>query len=88
MAAETARRKADLDTAIAFAVSVPGLISAYYLSHEMAYGALAKVGWAEGLVAGALLCVMVAYVVRTAPQTFRQVYRLNEPARAGPLPIQ
>jgi hypothetical protein len=70
----------DLDVGFTFIVSVPGFIAAYYLSHEIAYGALASVKWTEGLVAGVLLALFMIRVVQTAPETFRQVYRLNTAA--------
>jgi hypothetical protein len=69
-----------LDVAITFIVSVPGFIAAYYLSHEIAYGTLGKVNWTEGLVAGVLLVLFMVRVVRTAPETFGQVYCLNPAA--------
>jgi hypothetical protein len=71
----------DLDAAFSFMVSVPGFIAAYHLSHEIVYGAWAKVSWTEGLVAGMLLALLLAWIVRTAPETFSKVYRLN-PATA------
>ena len=74
---EPDKQRRDVDTAISFIVSVPGFIAAYYLGHEVAYGALANVNWAEGLVAGLLLVVLMVHVVRTAPHTFRRVYRLS-----------
>jgi hypothetical protein len=73
--------RSELDTAITFIVSVPGLIAAYYLSHEIAYGALGKVNWTEGVVAGMLLAFLMVQFVRTAPETFGQMYCLN-PATA------
>jgi hypothetical protein len=67
----------DLNVAVSFIVSVPGFIAAYYVSHEIAYGALSTVNWTEGLVAGVLLALVMVRVARTAPETFGQVYRLN-----------
>lgn len=81
MAPEPGKRWNDLDAAFSFMVSVPGFIAAYYLSHEIVYGALGKVNWAEGLVAGAMLVLLLVWIVRTAPETFGRVYRLN-PATA------
>ena len=65
-----------LDAAITFLVSVPGFIAAYYLSHEITYGALGKVNWTENLVAGVLLALFLARL-QTAPEIFRRVYRVN-----------
>lgn len=83
IAPEPGKRWNDPDAAFSFSfiVSVPGFIAAYYLSHEIAYGALDKVNWTEGLAAGVLLALLMVRIVRTAPETFRQVYRLN-PATA------
>lgn len=77
IAPEPGKRWYDLDAAFSFIVSVPGFIAAYYLSHEIVYGALAKVNGTEGLVAGVLLALLLFRIVQTAPETFRQVYRLN-----------
>jgi hypothetical protein len=74
----------DLDVGFTFIVSVPGFIAAYYLSHEIAYGALDTVKWTEGLVAGVLLALFMIRVVQTAPETFRQVYRLNPSSPTPP----
>jgi hypothetical protein len=81
VAPEPGKRWNDLDAAFSFMVSVPGFIAAYYLSHEIVYGALGKVNWTEGLVAGMLLALLLAWIVRTAPETFSKVYRLH-PATA------
>jgi hypothetical protein len=77
IAAEPAGRRKHLDPAISFVVSVPGLVAAYYLFHEVAYGALGKVNWSEALVAGVLLALLMVRIARTAPEVVRQVYRLN-----------
>jgi hypothetical protein len=87
VAPEPASRVSDLNATVSFVVSVPGFIAAYYLSHEMAYGALHKLNWADGLLGGVLLVLLIVEIVRTAPDTFRQIYCLNEPAHAGPLPM-
>ncbi len=83
IAPESGKRWNDLDAAFSFSfiVSVPGFVAAYYLSHEIVYGTLGKANWIEGLVAGVLLALLLVRIVRTAPETFRQVYRLN-PATA------
>ena len=86
IAPEPVRRGSDINTTVSFVVSVPGFIAAYYLSHEMAYGALDKLNWADGLLAGVLLVLLMVEIMRTAPDTFRQMYRWNEPVHAGPLP--
>jgi hypothetical protein len=72
-----AKRWNDFDAAFSFIVSVPGFIAAYYLSHEVVYGALGKVNWAEGMVAGVFLALLLAWIVRTAPEIFSRVCRLN-----------
>jgi hypothetical protein len=79
---EPARRGSDVNSAVSFVVSVPGFIAAYYLSHEVAYGALHKLNWADGLLAGVLLVLLIVEVVRTAPDMFTRVYRLKEPSSA------
>jgi len=79
IAVESAKRRSDVKATVSFIVSVPGFIAAYYLGHEMAYGSLDKLNWTEGLLAGALLVLLVVEVVRTAPETFRHLYRLDEP---------
>ncbi|HXD39946.1 MAG TPA: hypothetical protein VN649_05250 [Ramlibacter sp.] len=79
LAVESAKRRSDVKATVSFIVSVPGFIAAYYLGHEMAYGSLDKLNWTEGLLAGALLVLLVVEVVRTAPETFRHLYRLDEP---------
>src|SRR6185369_1317562 len=83
IAPDAARRGSELNTPVSFVVSVPGFIAAYYLGHVMAYGALKDLNWADGLLAGLLLVLLIVEVVRTAPDTFRQVCSLNEPAHAG-----
>jgi hypothetical protein len=80
IAPEPSKRWNDFDTAFTFIVSVPGFIAAYYLSHEIVYGAVGKVNWTEGLVAGMLVALLLVRMVRTAPDTFSQVYHLT---RAG-----
>jgi hypothetical protein len=80
IAPEPARRGSNLNATVSFVVSVPGFIAAYYLGHQTAYGALDKLNWADGLLAGVLLVLLMVEVVRTAPDTFRLVYRLSEPA--------
>ena len=80
IASEPGKRWNDLDAAFSFIVSVPGFIAAYYLSHEILYGALANVNRTEGLVAGVLLALLLVRIVQTAPGTFSQVYRLNRAA--------
>lgn len=65
----------DSEIAISFMVAVPGSIAAYYLGHEMAYGAFARVSWTEALVAGTLLMLLMVHILRSAPDIFRQVSR-------------
>ena len=77
IAPEPRKRWNDLDAALSFIVSVPGFIAAYYLSHEIVYGALGKVNWTEGLVAVVFVALLLAWIVRTAPETFSRVYRVN-----------
>ena len=77
IAPEPGQRWHNLDVAFSFIVSVPGFVAAYYLSHEIVYGSIGKVNWTEVLVAGVLLALLLVWIVRTAPETFRQVYRLN-----------
>ena len=77
IAPEAGKRWNNFDAAFSFIVSVPGFIAAYYLSHEIVYGSFGKVNWTEVLVAGVLLALLLVWIVRTAPETFRQVYRLN-----------
>ncbi|HEX6829428.1 MAG TPA: hypothetical protein VF104_10675 [Burkholderiales bacterium] len=79
-APEPGKRWSNFDVAFSFIVSVPGLIAAYYLSHEIVYGAVGKLNWTEGLVAGVLLALLLFRILQTAPDNFSQVYRL---ARAG-----
>jgi len=84
IAPDAARRGSELNAPVSFVVSVPGFIAAYYLGHEMAYGALENLNWADSVLAGLLLVLLTVEIVRTAPDTFGQLYRLNEPAHAGP----
>ena len=80
VAAEKGEQRNDFDVAISFMVSVPGFIAAYYLGHELVYGALDKVSWTEGVVASALVALLLARIVRTAPDTFSRVFRVNPAA--------
>ena len=66
---------ADTDIAISFMVAVPGSIAAYYLGHELAYGALARVSRTEWIFAGALLVLLAVHIVRIAPDILKQVAR-------------
>jgi hypothetical protein len=71
------KRCNDLGAAISFMVSVPGFIGAYYLSHELAYGALDQANWINGLVAGLPLVLLAYRIVRTAPAIFGPLYALT-----------
>jgi len=81
-APEPGKRRNALDPAFSFMVSVPGFIAAYYLSHEIVYGAWDKVNWTEALVAGMLLALLLVWIVRTAPENFQQKVYLLSPATA------
>ena len=52
--------------ALTFTVAVPGFIGAYYLSHEIAYGAIGKMHWTEIGIAALLVTVLAMRIAHTA----------------------
>lgn len=76
----------DVEIAISFMVAVPGSIAAYYLGHEMAYGAFARVSWTEAFVACALLVLLAVHILRIAPDIASQVFRSSAAVQAGVAP--
>jgi hypothetical protein len=78
------QRSSDRIVAMTFLVSVPGTIAAYYLGHEMAYSAFARVNRTEALVAGMLLLLLLVHMARTAPGLFREVSRSRSAVQEPP----
>jgi hypothetical protein len=62
---------------VSFMFAVPGFIGAYYLSHQIAYGVISELRWAELGIAALLVVLLSMRIVRAAPDNLRRLVRFD-----------
>ena len=63
--------------AVSFMFAVPGFIGAYYLSHQIVYGVISELRWAELGIAALLVVLLVMRIVRAAPDNLSRLVRFD-----------
>lgn len=71
------KTRASVDMLISLAVSILGLVGAYYISHEFAYSTSRPVNWIANAVSMTLFALLIWRVTQRSPQIFQQLNRLT-----------